>query len=105
MLHLFVTSCLLLLQMLDFESKSSYMLRVEVSNRYVDTRFLSRGPFSDVASVRLLVQNIDEPPVFSSSVSWMVISEAAAVGTDVGSVLAHDPDTINSPIRYQCYSW
>lgn len=29
----------------------------------------------------------------------MVISEAAAVGTDVGSVLAHDPDATNSPIR------
>lgn len=74
---------------------------MEASNRYVDTRFLSTGPFSDVATVRLLVENVDEPPIFSSSVSQMLISEAAEVGTDVGSVLAHDPDATNSPIRYQ----
>lgn len=91
--------CLLFLQTLDFETKSSYVLRVEASNRYVDARFLSTGPFSDVATVRLLVENVDEPPVFSSSVSRMAVSEAAAVGTDVGSVLAHDPDAANSPIR------
>ncbi|XP_040002742.1 cadherin-7-like isoform X2 [Xiphias gladius] len=85
---------------LDFETKSSYTLRVEASNRYVDTHFLSVGPFSDMATVRLLVENVDEPPVFSFSVSQMVISEAAAVGTDVGSVSAHDPDATNSPVRY-----
>uniref|UniRef100_A0A8P4G278 Cadherin domain-containing protein n=1 Tax=Dicentrarchus labrax TaxID=13489 RepID=A0A8P4G278_DICLA len=85
---------------LDFETKSSYTLRVEASNRYVDTRFLSMGPFSDVTTVHLLVQNVDEPPVFSSSVSRVAISEAATVGTVVGSVSAHDPDTTNSPIRY-----
>lgn len=91
---------LLWLQTLDFETKSSYRLRVEVSNLHVDTRFLSLGPFSDVASVRLLIQNVDEPPVFRSSVSRMVVSEAAAVGTEVGSVLARDPDGTGSPIRY-----
>lgn len=97
-----VTSApLLSLQTLDFETKSSYVLRVEASNRYVDARFLSTGPFSDAATIRLLVENVDEPPVFSSSISQMVISEAAAVGTDVGSVLAHDPDATNSPIRYE----
>uniref|UniRef100_A0A3Q4BY03 Cadherin domain-containing protein n=1 Tax=Mola mola TaxID=94237 RepID=A0A3Q4BY03_MOLML len=85
---------------LDFEMKSSYVLRVEASNRYVDARFLSSGPFSDVTALRLLVQNVDEPPVFSSSISEMGISEAAAVGTEVGSLLAHDPDATNSPIRY-----
>ncbi|XP_022622122.1 cadherin-7-like [Seriola dumerili] len=85
---------------LDFETKSSYTLRVEASNRYVDTRFLSVGPFSDLATVRLLVENVDEPPVFSSSISQMVISEAAAVGTDVGSVTAHDPDATSSPVRF-----
>nr|XP_046264197.1 cadherin-7-like [Scatophagus argus] len=85
---------------LDFETKSSYMLRVEASNRYVDARFLSTSPFSDMATVCLLVEDVDEPPVFSSSISRMMISEAAAVGTDVGSVLAHDPDATNSPVRY-----
>lgn len=90
----------LFLQTLDFEAKSSYTLQVEVSNRYVDTRFLTTGPFSDVASVRLLVENVDEPPAFSSPASRMVVSEAAAVGTEVGSVSAQDPDATNSPVRY-----
>ncbi|XP_071369845.1 cadherin-7a [Centroberyx affinis] len=85
---------------LDFETKSSYTLRVEATNRYIDTRFLSVGPFSDTATVRLSVENVDEPPVFSSSVSKMVISEEARVGTTIGSVSAHDPDATNSPIRY-----
>ncbi|XP_022077605.2 cadherin-7-like isoform X1 [Acanthochromis polyacanthus] len=84
----------------DFEAKSSYTLRVEASNRYVDTRYLSAGPFSDVVTVRLLVENVDEPPVFSSSISRMAVSEAAPVGTDLGSVSAHDPDASNSPVRY-----
>lgn len=81
--------------------KSSYVLRVEASNRYVDARFLSSGPFSDVTALRLLVQNVDEPPLFSSSSSQMEISEAAVVGTQVGSLLAQDPDAINSPIRFE----
>ncbi|KAL7385942.1 hypothetical protein ABVT39_002232 [Epinephelus coioides] len=85
---------------LDFETKSSFTLQVEACNRYVDTRFLTMSPFSDVVTVRLLVENLDEPPVFSSSVSRMMISEAAPVGTDVGSVSAHDPDAKSSPIRY-----
>lgn len=88
-------------QLLDFEIKSSYTLRIEVSNRHVATRYLSMLSFSDVAAVRLLVQNVDEPPVFSSSVSLMVVSEGAPAGTDVGSVAAHDPDATNSPVRLE----
>lgn len=64
-------------------------------------RHLSTLSFSDVAAVRLLVHNVDEPPVFSSSVNRMVVSEAAPVGTDVGSVAAHDPDATNSPVRLE----
>lgn len=88
-------------QPLDFEVKSSYTLRIEASNRHVASRYLSTLSFSDVTAVRLQVQNVDEPPVFSSSVSRMVVSEAAPVGTDVGSVAAHDPDATNSPVRLE----
>lgn len=86
-------------QSLDFENRSTYTFRIEASNRYTDTGFLSAGPFSDVAMVRLMVENVDEPPVFSSSVSWMEVSEGARIGTDVGSVSAHDPDTPKSLVR------
>lgn len=85
---------------LDFETKSSYTLKIEASNRNIDPRFLSQGPFSDTAMVRLTVENVDEPPVFSSPLSKMVVSEAAKVGTMIGTVSAMDPDTTNSPIRY-----
>lgn len=88
-------------QPLDFEVKSSYTLRIEASNRHVAARYLSALSFSDVAAVRLLVQNVDEPPIFSSSISQMVVSEAAEAGTDVGTVAAHDPDATNSPVRLE----
>ncbi|XP_031418994.1 cadherin-7a [Clupea harengus] len=89
-----------LLKNLDFETKTTYSLRIEASNRHPDSRFLSQGMFSDTAMVRLIVENVDEPPVFSSSLSKMVVSEAAKVGTIVGTVSANDPDSTNSPIRY-----
>lgn len=92
---------LLSAQPLDFEAKSSYALRIEASNRHVASRYLSTLSFSDVAVVRLQVQNVDEPPVFSSSVSRMVVSEAAPVGTNVGSVAAQDPDATSSPVRLE----
>uniref|UniRef100_A0A3P9CWZ2 Cadherin-7 n=1 Tax=Maylandia zebra TaxID=106582 RepID=A0A3P9CWZ2_9CICH len=90
----------ILIKTLDFETKTSYALRVEASNRYMDTRFLSAGPFSDVATVRLQVEDVNEPPCFSPRISQMAVSEAAPVGTEVGSVSAHDPDASNCPIRY-----
>ncbi|XP_024124722.2 cadherin-7 [Oryzias melastigma] len=85
---------------LDFESRSSFSLHVEVSNRIVDPRFLLVGPFSDLTTVQLQVEDVNEPPVFTPPVSWMMVSEGAPVGTVVGSVSASDPDDSNSPVRY-----
>lgn len=65
----------------------------------MDPRFRAQGPFSDTAMVRLVVENVDEPPMFAASVSRMVVSEAAKVGTIIGTVSATDPDSTNSPIR------
>ncbi|MCI4390531.1 hypothetical protein PGIGA_G00123600 [Pangasianodon gigas] len=89
-----------LLKSLDFETKSSYTLKIEASNKHMDPRFRALGPFSDTAMVRLVVENVDEPPVFATPVSRMVVSEAAKVGTIIGTVSATDPDSTNSPIRY-----
>ncbi|XP_051990736.1 cadherin-7-like isoform X2 [Xyrauchen texanus] len=85
---------------LDFETKSTYTLKIEASNRNIDPQFLSQGPFSDTAMVRVTVENVDEPPIFYSPLSKMVVSEAAKVGTIIGTVSAVDPDSTNSPIRY-----
>ncbi|XP_064202241.1 cadherin-7a [Anguilla rostrata] len=83
-----------------FETKASYTLRIEATNRNIDPRFLSLGPFSDMATVRVTVEDVDEPPVFSSPLSRMAVSEAAKVGTVIGTVSAHDPDSSNNAIRY-----
>ncbi|KAG5268406.1 hypothetical protein AALO_G00212250 [Alosa alosa] len=85
---------------LDFETKSSYTLKVEATNRYIDPQFLTYGPFSDTTIIKLIVEDINEPPIFSTPLSKMVVSEAAKVGTIIGSVSAHDPDVTNSGIRY-----
>ncbi|XP_063063589.1 cadherin-7-like [Engraulis encrasicolus] len=85
---------------LDYESKRNYTLKVEATNRYIDPQFLTYGPFSDTTIVRLNVEDINEPPIFSTPLSKMVVSEAAKVGTVIGSVSAHDPDLNKSSIRY-----
>ncbi|NXW10132.1 CADH7 protein, partial [Fregetta grallaria] len=85
---------------LDFEAKTSYTLRIEAANMHIDPRFLSLGPFSDMTTVKIIIEDDDEPPVFTSRLYSMVVSEAAKVGTIIGTVAAHDPDASNSPVRY-----
>uniref|UniRef100_A0A670IL63 Cadherin 7 n=2 Tax=Podarcis muralis TaxID=64176 RepID=A0A670IL63_PODMU len=85
---------------LDYEAKASYTLRIEAANKQVDPRFLSLGPFSDMTTVKIIVEDVDEPPIFTSRLYTMVVSEAAKVGTIIGTVAAHDPDASNSPVRY-----
>uniref|UniRef100_A0A8C6VRJ6 Cadherin 7 n=1 Tax=Nothobranchius furzeri TaxID=105023 RepID=A0A8C6VRJ6_NOTFU len=84
---------------LDFETRNSFSLRVEATNRNIDSNFLSLGPFSDITSVRVTVEDVNEPPIFSSPLNKMVVSEDAKVGTSIGRVSAHDPDTSSSAIR------
>nr|XP_040131405.1 cadherin-7 [Ictidomys tridecemlineatus] len=88
------------LQELDFEAKTSYTLRIEAANKDADPRFLSLGPFSDTTTVKIIVEDVDEPPVFSSPLYPMEVSEATQVGNIIGTVAAHDPDSSNSPVRY-----
>ncbi|KAG1953602.1 cadherin-7-like [Pimephales promelas] len=89
-----------LLRPLDYETKSSFSLKIEATNRNIDPQFLSFGPFSDSAAVKVTVEDVNEPPVFSPRISKMVVSEAARVGSVVGAVSARDPDSSNSAIRY-----
>ncbi|KAB1256321.1 Cadherin-7 [Camelus dromedarius] len=84
---------------LDFEAKTSYTLRIEAANKDADPRFLSLGPFSDTTTVKIIVEDVDEPPVFSSPLYPMEVSEATQVGNIIGTVAAHDPDASNSPVR------
>lgn len=74
-------------------------MTAEAVNDHVDTRFLSLDDFTDRTTVKVIVKDEDEPPVFLSPVYKWKLPENAAVGTVVGSVSARDTDTVNNPIR------
>nr|XP_023421766.1 LOW QUALITY PROTEIN: cadherin-8 [Cavia porcellus] len=85
---------------LDFETKKSYTLKVEAANIHIDPRFSSRGPFKDTATVKIVVEDADEPPVFSSPTYLLEVHENAALNSVIGQVTARDPDVTASPIRF-----
>lgn len=86
-------------QPLDFESRRSYSFRVEATNTLIDPAYLRRGPFKDVASVRVTVQDAPEPPAFTQAAYHLAVSENQPPGTLVGLVSAADLDSPASPIR------
>lgn len=86
-------------QPLDFEKKRQYNLRVQVENVHVNPRFFSAGPFRDEASIKIIVEDVDEPPVFERASYVMEVKENAARNTIIGSVSASDPDDKSSLIR------
>lgn len=88
------------LQPLDFERKRQYSLRVQVENAHINPRFFSVGPFRDEATIKIIVEDVDEPPVFERASYVMEVKEDAAKNTIIGSVSASDPDDKNSLVRY-----
>eukprot|EP00076_Gallus_gallus_P017861 XP_015137697.1 cadherin-9 isoform X3 [Gallus gallus] len=85
---------------LDFEKKILYTLRVEATNTHLDPRFLQLGPFKDTALVKISVEDIDEPPVFSRSSYLIEVDEDAKEGSIIGQVVAQDPDITKNTIKY-----
>uniref|UniRef100_A0A8C9XE27 Cadherin 6 n=1 Tax=Sander lucioperca TaxID=283035 RepID=A0A8C9XE27_SANLU len=84
---------------LDFEKKPSYTVEIQVQNTQVDPRFMSAGS-KDMATVRIGVEDVDEPPLFDKASYLMEVKEDAAVGVAVGSVSAMDPDAARSMVKY-----
>ncbi|XP_043293003.1 cadherin-11 isoform X2 [Cervus elaphus] len=84
----------------DFETKRAYNLKVEAANVHIDPKFISNGPFKDTVTVKIAVEDADEPPMFLAPSYIHEVQENAAPGTVVGRVHAKDPDAANSPIRY-----
>ncbi|XP_059507860.1 cadherin-6-like isoform X2 [Stegostoma tigrinum] len=87
-------------KMLDYESKKSYTLKVEAMNSRLDPRFLYLGPYKDTATVRIAVEDVDEPPVFSRPFYLLDVYEDIDVGTIIGTITAQDPDASHSLISY-----
>ncbi|NXE75265.1 CADH9 protein, partial [Cochlearius cochlearius] len=85
---------------LDFENKMLYTLRVEATNTHPDPRFLQLGPFKDTASVKISVEDVDEPPVFSRPWYLIEVDEDAKEGSIIGQVVAQDPDITKNAIKY-----
>ncbi|XP_078541886.1 cadherin-20 [Lissotriton helveticus] len=85
---------------LSFERKKTYTLKVEGANAHLEVRFLNLGPFRDQTTVHITVEDVDEPPVFQSSLYFVEVPEDAEIGTTVQIVSAKDPDVTNNSIRY-----
>ncbi|XP_042256146.1 cadherin-7 [Thunnus maccoyii] len=91
---------ILLAKPLDYENKRRFVMAAEAVNEHVDTHFLPLEEFRDRTTLKIVVEDVDEPPVFLTPVYEWKVPENAAVGTTVGSVSARDTDTVNNPIRY-----
>uniref|UniRef100_A0A8D3DFS8 Cadherin domain-containing protein n=1 Tax=Scophthalmus maximus TaxID=52904 RepID=A0A8D3DFS8_SCOMX len=87
-------------QPLNYEKRKVHMLNIEGSNAHPDSRFSHLGPFKDSTSLRVIVGDADEPPVFSMDYYIMDVYENSPAGTQVGTVIAVDPDSTNSAVRY-----
>ncbi|MCJ8744756.1 hypothetical protein PDJAM_G00122200 [Pangasius djambal] len=84
---------------LDYEKKKSYTLQVQVRNTHPDPRFVSVDA-KDLTTVRINVEDVDEPPRFERPSYVMEVKEDAAVGTAVGSVSAVDQDARRNLVKY-----
>nr|XP_046255247.1 cadherin-8 isoform X1 [Scatophagus argus] len=83
---------------LDFETKRAYTLKVEATN--IRSEPSSGGPFKDTATVKIVVDDSDEPPVFSKPMYLLEVNENAPINTVIGTVTARDPDATGSLVRY-----
>ncbi|XP_077480826.1 cadherin-7 [Stigmatopora argus] len=91
---------ILLAKPLDYETKRRYVVTVDAANEEADPRFLPVDDASDRTTVKIVVDDVDEPPVFLSPFYEWKVAENAAPGTVVGTVGARDGDQADEPVRY-----
>ncbi|XP_067857983.1 cadherin-18-like [Heptranchias perlo] len=85
---------------LNYEKKKVYTVKIEGENTHIESRFWSLGPFKDTATLKIIVGDVDEAPVFAVPSYVMDVYENAKRGSVVGAVTAQDPDSAKSLIRY-----
>ncbi|XP_051734010.1 cadherin-18a [Ctenopharyngodon idella] len=85
---------------LDYEKKKAYSLNIEGVNTHLDPRFSYLGPFKDTTTLKLIIGDVDEAPVFTMDYYIMDVYENTPAGTEVGMVTAQDPDSTRSKVRY-----
>ncbi|CAN0281383.1 unnamed protein product [Lampetra fluviatilis] len=88
-------------QPLDYESRRSYFLKVEVQGPGPEGRAAAAvGPFRDATSVTVSVDDGDEAPAFSPAERSLELREDVARGRLLATLVARDPDTAGVPVRY-----
>ncbi|XP_048472395.1 cadherin-18-like isoform X2 [Rhincodon typus] len=85
---------------LNYEKKKVFSIKIEGENTHIDPRFWNLGPFKDTTTLKIIVGDVDEPPVFSLPFYTMDVFENSKLGTVVGAVTAEDPDSAKNLIRY-----
>ncbi|XP_057190568.1 cadherin-8 [Triplophysa rosa] len=83
---------------LDFETKRFYNLTMVATNIRADS--VTGGPYMDQATVKVVVEDADEPPIFTKPAYIFDVHENAAINTVIGSVTARDQDAPHSQVRY-----
>ncbi|KAL2097590.1 hypothetical protein ACEWY4_006797 [Coilia grayii] len=91
---------ILLKKHLDYEKKKAYTLHIEGVNSHLDPRFFHLGPFKDTTTLKIIIGDVDEAPVFTMDYYILDVYENAPTGTEVGMVIAQDPDSTRSAVRY-----
>uniref|UniRef100_A0A672YRP1 Cadherin-8-like n=1 Tax=Sphaeramia orbicularis TaxID=375764 RepID=A0A672YRP1_9TELE len=74
---------------LDYESKRAYTLKVEATN--IRSAPNNDMPFKDSATVKIVVEDSDEPPVFSKPMYLLEVNENAPINTVIGTVATNNP--------------
>ncbi|KAM3928467.1 cadherin-9-like isoform 2-T2 [Leptodactylus fuscus] len=85
---------------LDFESQRIHTFQVEAANVYEDSRFTHLSAFKDTAIVKVLLQDVDEAPLFSKPFYMFEVNEDTKEGSIIGRVTAQDPDSVKSSVKY-----
>lgn len=73
-------------------------MEIQVQNTHIGLHFMPSGS-KDVATVRIAVEDVDEPPFFDKASYQMEVKEDAAVGVALGSVSAIDPDGARNIVK------
>lgn len=90
---------LMLKQVLDYETQSSYTFSVDVRENNLQSPADNKDKALTRTQVTVQVLDVDEPPVFSKDVYSFSVEEEAMVD-NIGVVTARDPDHANKTIRY-----
>ncbi|CAB1340613.1 unnamed protein product [Coregonus sp. 'balchen'] len=93
----------LLAKPLDYESKRRFVMAAEAVNEHVDARLLSYKLFWDRTTLKIVVEDVDEAPIFLAHDYELKFPENAVVGAVVGTVSARDTDAVDNPIRYSIH--